>query len=167
MQNRSLIRFISTVSILIILLPSMLTAQQEFLTPVQALSDSIDGVDGLNGVRSLAISPDGRHLYAASQGDFSVTLFQRNIASGELTYIELYRDDTNGVDGLDGARSVVISPDGKTVYVAGEDDSAVAVFQRNSTSGKLAFIQMFDAGQYNAPNLIFATVSPDGKDYFF
>jgi 6-phosphogluconolactonase (cycloisomerase 2 family) len=40
-------------------------------------------------------------------------------------------------NGLSGARAVVVSPDGKSVYVSSEDDDAIAIFKRNASSGKL------------------------------
>ncbi|MFN6525814.1 hypothetical protein [Nostoc sp. ChiSLP03a] len=44
-----------------------------------------------------------------------------------LTIVEVQQDNTNGVDGLGGAKSLTVSPDGKFLYAAGYDDSAVAV----------------------------------------
>ena len=43
-------------------------------------------------------------------------------------------DGVGGVDGLWGAHSVTVSPDGSHLYAAGQLDNAVAVFSRNSTT---------------------------------
>ena len=145
-------------------IPCVTAAQGNFLTSVQVLKDGVDGVDGLNGVNSIAISPDGKHLYAASEGDFSLAFFRRNTSDGQLTFVELYRDDSGDIDGLDGAKSVVISPDGEYVYAGGRDDRAVSTFSRNITSGKLTFIQMFDLGQYNSGDVVSTIISPDARD---
>ena len=49
---------------------------------------------------------------------------------GPGSLIEVQKDGIAGVDGLDGARGVAVSPNGRHVYVTGRTDSAVAVFQR-------------------------------------
>jgi DNA-binding beta-propeller fold protein YncE len=80
---------------------------------------------GLAGARSVTVSPDGRSAYAASQGRSAVSVFDR-AADGTLTQ----KPGTAGcisetgagpcVDGmaLDSARSVTVSPDGRSAYVA-------------------------------------------------
>ena len=95
-----------------------------------------------NAITALAVSPDGAHLYAAGYGEDAVAVFDRDGATGRLTFVEVYRDGSGGVDGLDGARAVVVSPDGLHVYVAGYMEDAVAVFARNSATGALAFQQV-------------------------
>jgi DNA-binding beta-propeller fold protein YncE len=57
-----------------------------------------------------------------------VAVFSRNTTTGALTFVEFQRDEDGSVDGLDAARSVAVSPDGKHLYVAGQTDDAVAVF---------------------------------------
>ena len=70
------------------------------------------------------------------------------------------------VDGLDAAISVTVSPDGKHLYAAGFNDSAVAVFSRNSTTGALTFVEFHKDGVGVVDRLdsaLSVTVSPDGK----
>ena len=90
------------------------------------------------------MSPDGRNVYVASLYDHAVAIFSRNASdNGKLSFIQVLKDGQNGVDGLDGARSVTVSPDGRNVYVASFGDDAVAIFSRNaSDNGKLSFIQV-------------------------
>jgi 6-phosphogluconolactonase (cycloisomerase 2 family) len=159
-------RVLLVMTALFLCLPTLVCAQDSFLQPLQALVDGQNGVSGLNGVRAMAMSADGKHLYAASEPGASLAFFTRNILSGALAYVERYRDNSSGVDGLDGARSVVITPDGKNVYVTGANDRAIAVFARNASSGRLTFIQMLDLGNFNAPDAIFASVSPDGEELY-
>ncbi len=62
-----------------------------------------------------------------------------------LSFIEAVEDGVDGVEGIGGPRYTLVSPDGRHVYVAGEDDSSVAVFRRNWFSGELEFVQaVFD-----------------------
>ena len=95
--------------------------------------------DGLNGAYSVAVSPDGKHLYAAGADDDAVAVFSRDAATGRLTYVEMQQDGTGGSDGLNGAVSVTVSPDGKHLYAAGYEDDAVAVFRRDAATGSLTY----------------------------
>ena len=88
--------------VVLLFTPALTFGQDTYLTFTQVVTDAVNDVDGLNGVRSIAISPDGKHIYAAAEGDFSVALFQRNSSSGNLTFVDLWRDGSGGVDGLGG-----------------------------------------------------------------
>jgi DNA-binding beta-propeller fold protein YncE len=101
------------------------------LTFVEAEFDGVGGVDGLWEARGVTVSPDGQHVYVASQWDHAVAVFSRNPTTGELTFVEAEFDGVGGVDGLAGARRVVVSSDGQHVYVASKDDDAVAAFSRD------------------------------------
>ena len=135
------------------------------LTYVQMLRDGVNGVDGLNGIWTVTVSPDGEHVYTTSIFDDAVVVFSRNQSSGQLTYVQMLRDGVDGVDGLNGALSVTVSPDGRNVYATGGDDDAVAVFRRNSSNGQLTYIQMLKDGEGGVDGLDWTwsvTVSPDG-----
>jgi 6-phosphogluconolactonase (cycloisomerase 2 family) len=87
------------------------------------------------GARSLALSPGGGRAYLASAGLFGdfgfLTVYERDATTGELSFVEEKRDDQGGVDGLEGANWVVVSPDGNHVYVAAQLDGAVTIFRVN------------------------------------
>jgi DNA-binding beta-propeller fold protein YncE len=68
---------------------------------VEAKRDGIDGVAGLNGAWSVAVSPDGRHLYTASFADQAVAVFARNATTGALTFVETQVNGIGGVVGLE------------------------------------------------------------------
>jgi len=101
-----------------------------------------NGIDGLKEVRSLAVSPDGRHVYAASKGSNAVTIFSRDFSNGGLSFLGNKKDGENGVDGLEGAKTVFLSHDGRNVYVLSTIDNAIAVFSRDNLTGALAFAGM-------------------------
>ncbi len=99
----------------------------------------------LNGVSSLAVSPDGTSLYAAGTNNDAVLQFKRNPANGALAFRTCTEDDDTGLEycpktapGLDGVRSVAVAADGGSVYAGGRDDDAVAIFARNASNGALA-----------------------------
>ena len=144
-----------------------------FLTFIEA--ESLTLVEALYGVSGLAVSPDGAHLYATGQYDDAIAAFTRNPTTGALTYVDVLRDgNVQGlltIDGLDGAESVVVSPDGAHVYVAGFNDGAVAVFARNPATGQLTFMETHKdaslggtaSGLLGASTLI---LSADGGDLY-
>ncbi len=105
--------------------------------------DGQSGVRGLVGPASLAITDDPlrSRLLAASRFDDAVVLFDRDPLTGTLDFAEVRRNgdpDPNGpIDGLAGARSVVLSPwtadEGRNLYVAGFSAPGLAVFGQDMT----------------------------------
>ena len=140
----------------------------------QVLVDGSGGIDGLNEVSGLDISSDGNHVYVAGYEDDSVTFFTRNAGTGALTAVTVFKDGSGGVDGLDGAISLVLSPDGKNLYVTGSTDDALAVFNRNTGTGALTFVTFLkDASDDGSGNVVDGlngarnlVVSPDGKNLY-
>lgn len=148
---------------------SAAVAATNLLVFVEAQFDNTNGVDGLAGAFWPAVSPDGKHVYVASFDDNAVAVFSRDPVSGALTFVEAQFDGVGGVDGINGAEGIAISPDGKHVYVAGAGDDAVAVFRRDSTSGALTFVEAKFEGVGGVDGLkkaLFVTVSPDGKHVY-
>ncbi len=121
------------------------------LTPVGEIQNGADGVSGLSDMWGLAVSPDGRCVYATSQADDSLGYFTRNQSSGALTFDGVVSEVGDGVIGLAGARQVTVSPDGNNVYVASPGDDGVAVFSRNSATCAPTFLELaqdlFSLGQ--------------------
>jgi 6-phosphogluconolactonase (cycloisomerase 2 family) len=101
----------------------------ESITVIEAQRNGQNGVDGLEGARSMALTGDGRHLYVAGYNDDAVAIFSRDAATGGLTWVDVRRDGVDGVDGINGATAVAVSPDDGHVYVVGNVDDAVAVFE--------------------------------------
>jgi 6-phosphogluconolactonase (cycloisomerase 2 family) len=83
----------------------------------------------LTDTTSVAVNPDGTQVYATGRASDSMVVFTRNTGTGRLTVREVHRDGLKGVDGLDDARNVVVSPDGAHVYVSARTDNSVAVFR--------------------------------------
>ena len=121
------------------------------LSPRGCISDDEFGAEecarhtqGLREARALAISPDGRWLYAGSGLDDAIVRFRRDLDTGRLTPRGCLDDNDTGPDqcaqsanGLDIAGAVVISRDGRWLYAAGTGDDAVVRFRRDLETGEL------------------------------
>lgn len=135
------------------------------VTFVEAELDGFFGVDGLQVGAGIAISPDGAHVYVAAREDDAVSFFSRDAGTGAVTFLGLVRDGEAGVDGLDGASGIAISPDGHHAYVAGSDDDALAIFARDGVTGALTLLDALSDGVGGVDGLAGATdvvLSPDG-----
>lgn len=103
---------------------------------------------GFTGANDVAVSDDGKFVYMANSGANSVTVYSRNLSTNALTGKQTVADAA-ATDGLAGAYSVVISPDGLNVYVSGQTDNAIACFSRDTTTGLLTYL-----GKVTDPALI-------------
>jgi len=133
---------------------------------------------------SVTVSPDGQSVYVASINSDAVAVFDR-AGDGTLTQ----KPGTAGcisetgagpcVDGtaLDFARSVVVSPDGRSAYVTASTSNAVAVFdragdgtltQKPGAAGCISEAGIID-GCTDGRGLTFAkavAISPDGRSAY-
>lgn len=116
------------------------------LTFVEAHLDGVNGEDALEEARGVVVSPDGRHVYVVSHIDLALVVYERNPATGALTFLTAYRDGVDGVDGLEGPLYVTLSPDGANVYTTAYTENAVAVFGRDPDTGLLTFLQVLRDG---------------------
>ena len=133
----------------------------------------------------VAVSPDGRSVYATARASDSVLIFDRDLATGELLFkvdiLGCYSEDGTGDNclngfALNGAIAVAVSPDGRNVYVASTDSHAVAVFDRNADGeltqkpGMTGCVSEGGTGgcapgvAMNGPFAV--AVSPDGKNVY-
>jgi len=139
------------------------------LSFVEAQVNGVNGVSALSRPAAVAVSPDGQHLYAASNADAAVVVFSRSRTSGRLRFVEADMNGAQGISGLNGAIALALSPDGQHVYAAGNTESAVAVFRRNATSGQLTFVEAQANGTHGVTGMRGPTslvVSPDGRQVY-
>jgi len=86
----------------------------------------------LRSITSMAMSPDGKHLYVVSFLDNATVVYARSEVSGALTQKQLILDGmtVNGrvVDGLAHPFAISVNSDGKTLYVSAWSDHSIATF---------------------------------------
>lgn len=126
---------------------------------------------------SAALSPDGRNLYLASwafdpHGDRSdnysdLAVFARDRTTGALRQLGCLGPTTRGGctagRALSGPQSVVVSPDGRNVYVG--SDGGIAVFARDTRSGALRQLGG-SAGALRQSDTPAVAVSADGRNVY-
>ncbi len=119
-------------------------ATQDAVVFLGAFVNGDAGVAGLVGAGAVAASADGLDVFVAAEVDDAITVFRRNLPGGPLEYVESFFNGIQGIEGLDGAAAVAVSPDGHQVFVASRFDDALAVFDRR-----------FDDGPALAPRAVF------------
>ena len=135
----------------------------------QALVNGVDGVAGLSSPDSVAVSPDGTQVFVASLVSSTLSVFDRDTTTGTLSFRTSFTDGLGGVDGLDSATDVAVSPDGTQVFVTGADDDALAVFGRDAATGNVAFSAVLRNTFGGITDLVFpagVAVAPDGGQVF-
>ena len=111
------------------------------LTFAEAFFDGVEEVTGIVSAWRATVSPDGKNVYVAGAGSDSVAVFSRNEDTGALTFVQAIFDGDDGgtVTGLSSPAQVVVSPDGKHVYVNGHSSDSLVLFDRNQDTGALTF----------------------------
>lgn len=122
-------------------------ALEELASPNECVSTEVlehcTRAKGIGAAVGVAISPGGEDLYASSAGENSVAAFKRG-AGGALEQLAgnpcvteeptgCEAPGSGGLVGLKWARRLTVSPDGTNVYVAGQDDHAIAELTRTVT----------------------------------
>jgi DNA-binding beta-propeller fold protein YncE len=126
-------------------------ARTGMLAPLGCISD--DGHDGLcttgnalRGADAVVVSADGKQVYVGTAVSNSVLTFERDPDTGLLTQhgCVMHEAPRSGScvagKGLDGVGALTLAPDGKTLYVAAYNSSAISVLARDPQSGALRWI---------------------------
>ncbi len=123
------------------------------------------------GGRGLAFHPDGKTLFVVCNRAGTLVVADRDPIAGWTRVRQVIKDEEGNVHGLDGAMGVVVSRDGRFVYVNSgrfQGDNAVSVF-RLSTNGRLSLVQEIINGQgllngFEGGNNL--AITPDGLNVY-
>lgn len=102
------------------------------LAPIQSATTLPAGFAGKNKAAEIAVSPDGRFLYASNRGDDSLALFGIDAASGALT------PAGHVPAGGRSPRHFAIDPTGRWLLAANEDSDTITVFRLDPATGRPA-----------------------------
>jgi 6-phosphogluconolactonase (cycloisomerase 2 family) len=145
-------------------------AQTGGLTEIQTLRDEAGAVDGLDGVEGIALSPDGRSLYASASFDFSLAAFDRDPATGLLSFV---RERSFEFDGgllydIGNADGVGVGTDGTTVYVGSTSGDRMYGFARDAATSDVAYADLAWLSSLQQPLGDPAAIapSPDGRHLY-
>ena len=116
------------------------------LTYVAMLQDGTNGVEGLSVPLGITLLGGWKSRLCHRLYDDAVSWYERNASTGALTYGGVLQDGVNGVDGLNGAKSIALSMDGIYAYVTGVTDDAVSWYERNASNGALTYGGMLQDG---------------------
>ena len=152
--------------------PSGVLVRMGHIVPTEVYFDSPE-TDGLNGVRDVVASGD--LLFVTASVDDTLSVWRVNAEAGTLSQTAIYRDNKNGIDGLNGAAGVAVSDDGQLLFVAGREDDALSVWRVNETAESLEQIEVYlDDGLDGAldgandiavsGNLLFVTARDDNDN---
>ena len=81
-------------------------------------------MDGLLGAVSVALSENDMHLYVTGEVSDVVSWYDRDSATGALTFGGVIKDGVGGVDGLDGARDMFFQM--VSMHMCGWNDNALS-----------------------------------------
>jgi len=127
--------------------------------------------DCLVGARSVAVGLDGKTLVVTSNRAGTLSVLDRDAATGKVELRQVLRDDNGQVTALMGVHGIVLSPDGRHAYVSvGRHlgDQAVGAY-RFEKDGTLALVQELvnnksDLVDCEGANGLY--VSPDGLNLY-
>ena len=109
------------------------------LSSFQVISTLPSGFNGQNTTAEIAISPNGRHLYASNRGNDSLELFQLADNGALLERGHFTTEPTPRFFDLD--------PTGKFLYAVGQGSGRMRAYRVDHSSGSLEPMQSYDVGE--------------------
>ena len=111
------------------------------------------------GPTGVAVTPDGKTVYVANQGDKTVSQYDVDPLTGKLT------SKTPGtVAAGTSAYRLAVSPDGKSAYVTNAGDNNVSQYDIDPLTGKLSPKTPATVAAGISPTSV--AISPDGKNAY-
>lgn len=130
----------------------------------QVIRDEVAGPTRVGSAHSMELNENGQFLYvsAGRDGDHSAVGVWRVGEDGRLTNLQTILPGSDGVPDFKGGSDLVITPDGRSVFVCATGSRCLLEFTRNQQTGKLDFRQSIPIGRgKSVPAGI--VVTPDGR----
>ena len=126
---------------------------------------------GADVARSIAVSPAGSIVFVTGQSaglgdDSDITTIAYGTATGSELWISRYNGPGNG-DGADGGSSIVVSPDGRSVFVAGQTAGTISgedytTIAYDAFTGVGRWLRRYNGPGNGDDNALAIAISPDG-----
>ena len=118
--------------------------------------------------RGIELSPDGQNIYVAASVSSGVAIFTRDPTTGLIAQTGcVTATGSQGAcakaSGLAGAGSIVVSKDGKNVYIASTVSNRVVVFTRSDNGSLQATQTLMPRGLRSVASV---AISPDGRNVY-
>ena len=94
-----------------------------------------------SGPRHLVFSPNGKFAYADTELTAEVRVYGWNAASGRLTLVQTQSAVAKDYYGKKSGGEIVLSPDGRFLYVSNRGEDTVAVYAVNAKTGHITEVQ--------------------------
>ncbi len=102
------------------------------LTPLQIVSALPDDFTGNSRGSEIAVSPDGRHVFASNRGSDTIASFPVDPATGRLGV------GSWQISGGRTPRFFAVAPNGRALFVANEDSDSISRLAIDPATGRLA-----------------------------
>jgi 6-phosphogluconolactonase (cycloisomerase 2 family) len=136
-------------------------AESGALDSVRTVTQESGGTETLDGILSLAVSPDGAFVYVTTTSSNGILVFERDAQTGALGTPPLAIDMTVT------PTKIVFSPDGVHAYVANNTEEELRIYARSSDTGDLTLLDTLDELVFtvtDVPSSRFdVAISPSGE----
>ncbi len=135
------------------------------LRRIAIVRDADDPAHALTNAASVAVSPDGLSVVAASYGEDALELFARDAETGELTRLATAHAGVDAPTRLKKPLGVAFSPSGAEVYAAAANPGSLVAFAIGD--GGLRPVSVHhDAGTDAVAEACAVAISPDGAHVY-
>lgn len=90
---------------------------------------------------STCFSIDKKNIYVSAQ--YSLAVFNYDESTGEEEFVEAYKFENDGHNGLNSPACVRVSPDDKFVYVSSDHYNCISLYKRDTNNGTLELLKIF------------------------
>ena len=136
-------------------------AQSGTLDSVGTVTTESGGTEALDGIVSLAVSPDGAFVYVITTSAHGILVFERNAQTGALGTPPLVIDMTITPS------KIVFSPDGAHAYVSSDSEEELRIYARSSETGDLTLLDTLDELVFTVTDVpssrLDVAISPSGE----